>query len=63
MNPDWYKYWKQVHKIDDTLYPNDWGYRIKNLRCPEAGLTEPCPDTLKRTVCALLLRRFGYLNA
>ena len=57
MDRGWYKYYKEVHNFDDDMYENNWGYRLKTLRCPEAGLTEPCPDSLKRTVRGLLLCR------
>jgi hypothetical protein len=42
-------YWSITHKFTMSAYPPGWGYVLKTTRCPEAGLTEPCPDTLTRT--------------
>jgi hypothetical protein len=42
-------YWSVAHKFTMSKYPTGYGYALKNKRCPQMGLTEPCPDTLTRT--------------
>ncbi len=42
-------YWSITHKFAMSKYPAGWGYRLKTARCPNRGLTTPCPDTLTRT--------------
>lgn len=53
MDTPWLKYWTETMNFDDSKYPNDWGYKLKTTRCPDAGMLEPCPDTLTRTVLFL----------
>ena len=52
MNRTWYSWWADSLGFDDSKYADDWGYKLKATRCPEAGLLEPCPDSLTRKVCA-----------
>lgn len=53
MDKPWLKYWTETMNFDESKYPNDWGYKLKTTRCPGAGMLEPCPDTLTRTVLFL----------
>ena len=54
MDRKWYSWWADSLGFDDSKYADDWGYKLKATRCPEAGLLEPCPDSLTRKVCPLL---------
>lgn len=49
MDPKELDYWSTTQKFTMSEYPAGWGYILKTTRCPEVGLTEPCPDTLTRT--------------
>lgn len=42
-------YWSVTQKFTMSEYPAGSGYTLKTTRCPQMGLTQPCPDTLTRT--------------
>lgn len=49
MAPEDLSYWSVTQRFTMSEYPPGWGYVLKTTRCPEMGLTQPCPDTLTRT--------------